>query len=73
MCTTKFLRELYDLTQKDISEKFDVPLATVKNWDSRSTMPEYVFTMMHRCLQNERQIKVLYDEIIRLNVLMSSK
>lgn len=73
MCRTKFLRELYELTQKDISEKFDVPLATVKNWDSRSSMPEYVFKMMYRCLQYESQIKVLYDEINRLNVLMSSK
>lgn len=40
--TTKSIREEFNLTQKELAEKYCIPLRTVENWDSRDCMPEYV-------------------------------
>lgn len=44
--TTKYLREKFGLTQKQLSDFFDIPLRTVQNWDSRNCCPSYVYNMM---------------------------
>ena len=50
---TIVLRQIYKYTQKELSEKFDIPLSTIKNWDSRHCMPYYVWKMMSQILSSE--------------------
>lgn len=57
--TTKEIRETYGVTQKMISEIFDISLATIKNWDSRETMPKYVHKMMDMYFHQRIQIVIL--------------
>ena len=44
--TTEFIRKGFKVTQKELSEIFNIPLATIKNWDARDCMPEYLESMM---------------------------
>ncbi len=44
--TTHDLRAWFGWTQQDFSDYFNIPLSTVKNWDARQCMPEYVENMM---------------------------
>lgn len=46
--TTKSLRKEFGYTQKELAEKYDIPLRTLQNWDARDCMPDYVFMMMYR-------------------------
>lgn len=34
------------LTQEQFANRYGISLATVKNWDARGTMPNYVFEML---------------------------
>lgn len=43
---TKSLREKYQLTQRELSEIFSIPLRTVQSWDYKDNMPEYVWNML---------------------------
>lgn len=56
--TTKKIREQFHLTQKQISEKFDIPFATIKNWDARDCMPEYVYKMIVNYLIKSKQYEL---------------
>lgn len=44
--STRPLRDRYQLTQRQLSVIFRVPLRTVQNWESRSCCPIYVYDMM---------------------------
>lgn len=44
--STRWFREKMGLTQKQLSEMFDIPLGTVKNWDARCNMPIYIDKML---------------------------
>lgn len=61
MASTVILRHTYCMTQKDISDYFGIPLNTVKNWDSRKCMPEYLERMMLCVLEIRRACKLLAD------------
>lgn len=43
---TKYFREKYQLTQRELSEIFSIPLRTVQSWDYKDNMPEYVWNML---------------------------
>lgn len=45
-CSTKQLREEMGLTQEQLSRKYEIPLRTVQNWESRFCCPAYVLRMM---------------------------
>lgn len=60
--TTKFFRESYNVTQKEISEKFDIPLSTIKNWDARDCMPSYVWGMMQTIFHQEEKLQIYHEE-----------
>lgn len=47
MATTKYFREKYNLTQKGLSDLFGIPLGTIKNWEARECVPDYIITMMY--------------------------
>lgn len=42
MTTHNTRKMLGNITQKEFAEKFNIPLGTVKNWDARDCMPEYI-------------------------------
>ena len=51
--STRILRREYGLTQSELAEKFDIPLRTVQNWESRKCCPCYVFHMIDNLLAYE--------------------
>lgn len=46
--TTHKLREFFGYSQFEFAEHFDIPLATVKNWDSRDCMPIYLYRIIEK-------------------------
>lgn len=52
---TKYFRERFNLTQKEFSVLFDVPYATVRNWDARNSMPFYVWNLIDAVLRHRLQ------------------
>lgn len=40
--TTHELRAWLGLSQREFSERYQIPVSTVRNWDARGTMPDYV-------------------------------
>lgn len=34
------------LTQEQFADRYGISVATVKNWDARGTMPDYIFEML---------------------------
>lgn len=43
---TRELRRVFEVTQQELSEITGIPLATIKNWDSRKCMPSYMFYLI---------------------------
>ena len=70
MASTKFFRDVYRISQKDISDMFGIPLATVKNWDARNCMPDYVFKMMEYQLNLNTLAKRAVDSLSSGNIKM---
>lgn len=56
---TKEIRRITGLTQKQLANKFDVPYATLRNWDARDCMPEYMYKMMVKFIRLELQYEIL--------------
>ena len=54
--------ELGKLTQEEFAKKFDIPIGTVKNWDARKTMPEYIYNMCHLLANAENWIRKDLEE-----------
>lgn len=48
--STVNLRNRYGLTQRDLSEKYDIPLRTIQNWESRKCCPSYVYDLISKDL-----------------------
>lgn len=65
MTTHKLRRRLGDFSQQDFAIEFGVPLSTVKNWDSRNCMPEYVYYAFYRLIIFRQQFYDLYACIRR--------
>lgn len=43
---TKGIRYELNLTAQEFADKFNIPVGTVRNWDSRDCMPDYLFNMI---------------------------
>lgn len=43
---TKNIRNVLGYTQDDFARKYNIPIATVKNWDSRNCMPSYMYYLV---------------------------
>lgn len=41
------------LTQAEFATKYKIPLATVKNWDARDCMPEYIENLIFQSIEDE--------------------
>lgn len=44
--TSHDIRRKLGLTQVQFADKFEIPLATVRNWDARNCMPVYINNML---------------------------
>ena len=62
--TTHSTRKMLGLTQKEFSKRFNIPLATVKNWDARDCMPEYIFYMCNEIYQANMDYNNLWGRIV---------
>lgn len=64
---TKYLREICgNITQKELSELYGIPLGTIKNWDARHCMPKYVFDLIHRLYMAQEDRDKLIEENVKL-------
>ena len=45
--STKLLRSQFNMTQKELADRYSIPLRTVENWDLRNCMPDYVFMSIY--------------------------
>lgn len=44
--TSHSIRQMLDLSQNELAIAFDIPVATVRNWDSKDCMPIYIYEML---------------------------
>lgn len=44
--TSHSVRKMLGLSQNDLAIAFDIPVATVRNWDSKDCMPIYIYEML---------------------------
>lgn len=44
--TSHTVRKMLDLSQNDLAIAFNVPVGTVRNWDSKDCMPIYIYEML---------------------------
>ena len=44
--TSHNIRKLLGFSQKDLADCFGIPIATVRNWDSKNCMPTYIVEML---------------------------
>lgn len=56
--TTGLIRDTFGFTQKELAEEFDISFSTVKNWDARDCMPEYVFKLIINYLIAKEELKI---------------
>ena len=55
MKTIKELCEVYDISQTELSKKYDIPLRTVQDWHAgRRTPPPYVVRMLEELLAQSK-------------------
>ena len=58
--TTHEIRRLFSWTQEEMAIHWGIPLATIRNWDSRACMPDYVEIM-------GREIRTCWDLLNNAN------
>ena len=64
--TSHSVRQMLDLSQNDLAIAFDIPVATVRNWDSKDTMPIYIYEMLaYIAFYDEHAQKNLKERIAR--------
>lgn len=44
--TSHTIRKILGLSQNDLAIAFRIPVATVRNWDSKDCMPIYIYEML---------------------------
>lgn len=44
--TSHTIRKILGLSQNELAIAFDIPVATVRNWDSKDCMPIYIYEML---------------------------
>ena len=44
--TSHDIRNKFGFSQKDLSLAFNIPIATIRNWDSKDCMPKYIHDML---------------------------
>ena len=74
----KSLCEKFNLSQSEVSKKFEIPYRTVQDWYSgRRVPPEYVTAMIEQICTNEqlrkdgRNMKIIYNAITSTSFVCS--
>lgn len=44
--TSHSVRKMLGLSQNELAIAFDIPVATIRNWDSKDCMPIYIYEML---------------------------
>lgn len=44
--TSHEIRSKFGFSQRDLSLAFNIPIATVRNWDAKDCMPKYIRDML---------------------------
>lgn len=44
--TSHTIRKILGLSQNELAIAFDIPVSTVRNWDSKDCMPIYIYEML---------------------------
>ena len=63
--TTERIRKGFKITQKQLAEMFNIPLGTIKNWDVRDCMPEYMEELLFQVLLVKDACKKYDEELER--------
>lgn len=56
MKTTQ-IREKLGMSQKELAETYNIPIGTIRNWDSRDCCPEYILNMLYDLLATRKAIE----------------
>lgn len=66
---SKEIRKDLNMSQREFAVKYSIPLATVRNWDSRNCMPIYMSFVFDEIKKLRYEIKLLRSE----NVMLQKK
>lgn len=68
MTSARIRMKLGNLTQKEFAEKYEIPLGTVKNWDARDCMPEYIQNLIFTSIEdaNDRMYEKYINSVNRM-------
>lgn len=61
--TTHDLRVISGESQREFAEHYHIPVATVRNWDSRGSMPEYVHYIIDLLQRTEGRMNEAVQEL----------
>ena len=64
--TTHKLRKELHLTTEEFSKKYNIPVGTVRNWDTRETMPTYVENLVRENMKLEEENFKMMDTLINI-------
>lgn len=56
---TKDIRKDLGMTQQQFAERYNISLATVRNWDARNCMPSYLSTVFAEIVSLKKQNEIL--------------
>ena len=71
MITINYIMKAFNVTQKDICEKFDIPYRTIQNWSGGvSAPPQYVLNLILESYYNEDRIETITRDIERQNDIL---
>lgn len=63
---SKEIRNVLNMSQREFSVKYSIPLGTVRNWDSRNCMPIYMSFVFDEIKQLRYEINQLRLENVML-------
>lgn len=57
--TTHKIRQDLNMTQKEFSQRYNIPLGTVRNWDARNCMPSYCASIFSEIISLKNRLNEL--------------
>lgn len=63
----KLIRSEFGMTQAQFADEFSIPLRTVQGWESRSTMPMYIYIMLSKYRQEIEKWNLYRNAVLDLD------
>ncbi len=61
------IRQILGMSQREFAEYFGIPVGTLRNWEQGiAKPPEYVFTMIARCVGRDKMINIETIKFVRM-------